>query len=160
MFEGIKFLVRLSVSGVLFQKVGPIYDKASWPVLVLRNGHFNFKFIVYSDMKDFIQIIRALFIEILNPIKDGLFQGCLRMGGLFGLPSLKSATQILQWWNLAVIPYLRKFQKMCKSRDTPFGFCWDQHFYWKSANFTTSRNPHIDWFLIHNFNFFKLFLSL
>ena len=38
----LRFLVRLSVSGVLFQKVGPIYDKASWPVLVLRNGHFNF----------------------------------------------------------------------------------------------------------------------
>ena len=38
----LKFLVHLSVSGVLFQNVGPIYDKASWPVLVLRNGHFNF----------------------------------------------------------------------------------------------------------------------
>ena len=25
----LKFLVRLNVSGVLFQKVGPIYDKAS-----------------------------------------------------------------------------------------------------------------------------------
>ena len=82
----LRFLVRLCVAGVLFQKVGPIYDKASWSVLVLRNGHLNFKFIVYSDMKDFIQIIRALFIEILNPIKDGLFQGCLRMGGAFWPP--------------------------------------------------------------------------
>ena len=38
----LRFLVRLSVSGVLFQKVGPIYGKASWLVLVLRNGHFDF----------------------------------------------------------------------------------------------------------------------
>ena len=38
----LRFLVRLCVSGVLFQKVGPIHDKASWPVLVLQNGHFNF----------------------------------------------------------------------------------------------------------------------
>ena len=69
MFEGIKFLVRLSVSGVLFQKVGPIYDKASWPVLVLQNGHFNFwklHLILYRDIKDFNQIIRTLFIEILK----------------------------------------------------------------------------------------------
>ena len=38
----LRFLVRLSVSGILFKKVGPIYEKATWPVLVLRNGHFNF----------------------------------------------------------------------------------------------------------------------
>ena len=33
----------------------------------------------------------------LNPIQDGLFRGCSRMGP----PSLKSVTHILQWWNLA-----------------------------------------------------------
>ena len=38
----LRFLVRLSVSGVLFQKVGLIYAKASWSVLVLGNGHFDF----------------------------------------------------------------------------------------------------------------------
>ena len=33
----------------------------------------------------------------LNPIQDGLFRGCSRWGGgLFGPPSLKSATHILQ----------------------------------------------------------------
>ena len=32
-----------------------------------------------------------------NPIQDGLFRGCSRMGeDLFGPPSLKSVTQILQ----------------------------------------------------------------
>ena len=34
---------------------------------------------------------------LLNLIQDGLFVGCSRMGGsLFGPPSLKSATNILQ----------------------------------------------------------------
>ena len=42
----------------------------------------------------------------LNPIQDGLFQGCLQMGALFAPPlprpsSLKSVTHILQWWNFA-----------------------------------------------------------
>ena len=39
----------------------------------------------------------------LNPIQDGHFRGCSLMGGAFCLlpPCLKSATHILQWWNLA-----------------------------------------------------------
>ena len=32
----------------------------------------------------------------INPIQDGLFRGCSRMGGLFGPSPLKSATNILQ----------------------------------------------------------------
>ena len=28
-----------------------------------------------------------------------------------------------------VIPYLRKTQKMYKSRDTSLDFCWNQHFF-------------------------------
>ena len=46
-----------------------------------------------------------------------------------------------------VIPYLRKIQKMYKSRDTPL----EHFFHRKSANFATSRNTHIDWNLIDNF---------
>ena len=43
--------------------------------------------------------VRGVF---LNPIQDGLFRGCSRMGrGGKGSPSLKSVTHILQWWNLA-----------------------------------------------------------
>ena len=37
----------------------------------------------------------------LNPIQDGLFQGCSRMGVAKKPPSLKSFTDILQWVNLA-----------------------------------------------------------
>ena len=40
--------------------------------------------------------------SVFNPIQDGHFRGCSRMGGVGeGLPSLKSVTHILQWWNLA-----------------------------------------------------------
>ena len=40
----------------------------------------------------------------------------------------KSITCILQWWNLAVIPYLNKIQKIYESRDSLLEFCWHQHF--------------------------------
>ena len=40
----------------------------------------------------------------------------------------KSITCILQWWNLAVIPYLKKIQKIYESRDSLLEFCWHQHF--------------------------------
>ena len=40
-----------------------------------------------------------------NPIQDGLFRDCSRLGGSQkgGGGSLKSVTHILQWWNLAQI---------------------------------------------------------
>ena len=28
-----------------------------------------------------------------------------------------------------VVPYLEKFQKLYESRDTPFEFCWHEHFF-------------------------------
>ena len=67
-----------------------------------------------------------------HPIQDGLFRGCSQMervggGGRQKAPSLKSVTHIVQWWNLAVIPYLMKIHKIYESRDLPLGFCWYQH---------------------------------
>ena len=60
-----------------------------------------------------------------------------------------------------VIPYLKKIQKIYKFRDTPFEFCWHQHFFYrKSANFAISRNTDIDCILMNNFQFFLLVLSL
>ena len=58
-------------------------------------------------------------------------------------PSLKSVTNILQWWKLAVIPYLEKIQKIYKSRDTPLEFCDISIFHRKSSNFAISRNRYI-----------------
>ena len=49
-----------------------------------------------------ISSVISLFSRTVNPIQDGLFRGCSRIGeGAFWPPSLKSATHILQWWNLA-----------------------------------------------------------
>ena len=92
----------------------------------------------------------------INPIQDGLFWGCSRMGGQKGPPSLKSVKLILQWSNLAQL-YLtqRRSKKIYESRDTPLEFCWHQHFFKrKSANFAISRNTDIDCILIHNFYLF------
>ena len=87
-----------------------------------------------------------------NPIQDGFFRGCWQRGmgrGGGGAkstppPCLKSLTHILQWWNLAVIPYVMKIQKLYESRETTLEFCWHQHFIPESANFAISRNIGID----------------
>ena len=99
---------------------------------------------------------------VFNPIQDRLFRGCSRMGGAFWppLPKIRHTNPTIMKFG-TVILYLRKNQKMYKSGDTPLGFCWHQHFFnLKSPNFATSRNPHTDWILIHNFYSFKLFSSL
>ena len=51
----------------------------------------------------------------VNPIQDGHFWGCSRMGGGGSNPTVvKFGT---------VIPYLKKIQKINESRDTPPDFC-------------------------------------
>ena len=50
--------------------------------------------------------------EHCNLIRDVTFAGCWRLGrGIKRPPSLKCFIHIRQWWNLAVIPYLKKTQK-------------------------------------------------
>ena len=66
MFEGIKILVRLNVPRILFQKVGPIYDKAKWPVLVLQNGHFNFWKLPLNWKLFFIATSKTSFLKRLH----------------------------------------------------------------------------------------------
>ena len=50
-------------------------------------------------------------------------------GGQKGWSSLKSVIHIIQWWNLAVISYLKKIQKLYESRDTAFNFPWWKHYF-------------------------------
>ena len=64
----------------------------------------------------------------INPIQDGLFRGCSRIGGPFcPLPKIRHTYPTMKKHG-TVISYLRKIQKMYKSRDTFFEFCWHQHF--------------------------------
>ena len=66
-----------------------------------------------------------------NPIQDGSFCGCWRMGGIKRPPPLPKiyhtypATMKLG----KVIPYLKMIQKIYESRDTSLEFCWHQHFF-------------------------------
>ena len=61
----------------------------------------------------------------INPIQDGFFWGCSRMGGgpfWSLLPKIRHTNPTMMKLG-TVIPYLRKIQKMYKSHDTPLGFC-------------------------------------
>ena len=65
------------------------------------------------------------FCPYVNPIQDGLFRGCSRMG-LGGtkrppLPKIFHTYPTMMKVG-AVIPYLKKIQKICKSHDTPLDF--------------------------------------
>ena len=53
----------------------------------------------------------------LTLFRMGIF-GAAHLWGTERPPSLKSVTHILQWWNLAVISYLKKIQKIYESCDT------------------------------------------
>ena len=53
-----------------------------------------------------------------------------------------------------VIPYLKKIQKMYKSRDTPLGFCWHQHFFTGIQQILLHQEIHIKtgfWYIISIF---------
>ena len=57
--------------------------------------------------------------------------------------SLKS---VLQWWNLAVIPYLKKIQKLYETRDTPLEFWWHHHFLPEISKFCYIKKK---WYRLH-----------
>ena len=107
-------------------------------------------------LKFFMNLAPSVGWVLLNRIQDGHFQGCSRMGGWQkGSPYLKSVTHILQWWNLTVVPYLRKIQKnICITWHTSWVLLTSAFFHWKSAIFAISRNTDIDCILVHNFYFF------
>ena len=66
----------------------------------------------------------------LNPIQDGHFRGCSRMGGETKRPTLPKICHRYPCHRYptmmelgTVIPYFKKIQKICESRDTPLEFC-------------------------------------
>ena len=60
-----------------------------------------------------------------------------------------------------VIPYLRRIQKMCESRDKPLEFCWHQHFLTWNQQILPYQEIQIKiafWYIISNsFNFSWVF---
>ena len=91
-------------------------------------------------------IVRIEFdVSFFNPIQDGLFRGCSRMGGgLFGPPLSKIRHTYPTMMKLGtVIPYLRKIQKMYKSRDTYFDSCRHQRFFTGNQQILPHQEVHI-----------------
>ena len=95
-----------------------------------------------------------------NPIQDGHFRGCSRMGG--GGTKRRLFPKICHRYSTmmklgTVIPYLKKIQKIYESRDTPFEFCWHKHFL--TGNQQILFYTDIDCILIHDFWVFKYFFN-
>ena len=85
---------------------------------------------------------KSLNITSFNPIQDGYFRGCSRMGvtRIPPCPSKICRTYPTMMKLGTVIPYLKKIQKILKI-----------FFHRKSASFVISRNTDIDCILVHNF---------
>ena len=105
----------------------------------------------------FRKTIKEYFENInVDPIQDGPFRGCPRMGVGAKRPLLlKICHTHPAITNLGtVIPYLKKTQKYVNHLTHRLGSADISIFYQKSANFSISRNADIDCILIHNFQFF------
>ena len=72
-----------------------------------------------------------IFLIFANPLQDGSFYGLLadRGRGIVGQNGPHFPKSHI-WWKLSVLPYLKKIQRMYKSRDTSLKFCW--HFFFFS----------------------------
>ena len=82
--------------------------------------------------------------SFFNPFQDGYFRDCSRMGGPFWSPLPKIRHTYPTMMKLGtVIPYLRKIQKMYKSRDTFLKFCWHQHFLTGNQQILLHQEIHI-----------------
>ena len=131
----------------------------------LKNGPGTSAYIVvngaiwrfyYVDVSrgEAIEILKGLFPKHFNPIQDGHFWGCSRMGGSKKAPIPKICHRYPTMMKLGmVIPYLKKIQKIYESRDTPspWVLLTSAFFHRKSENFVISRNTDVDCISIHNF---------
>ena len=95
-----------------------------------------------------------------NPIQDGHFWGCSKMGvggGGKKSPLLKICHTYPAMMKLStVIPYLKKIPKLYKSRDTPPEFCWHQHFFPEISKFCyiNKCRYRLYWYIVsYSFNF-------
>ena len=90
-------------------------------------------------------------IFTLISIQDRLFRGCSQIGGQKGpLPKFCHIYPTMMKLG-TVIPYLKKIQKIYKSRDTPLEFCWHQHFSPEISKFCYIKKCRYRLHLIYNF---------
>ena len=95
------------------------------------------------------------FVElVLNPIQDGLFRGCSRMGGKkVPHPKICHTSCNNETWHNYTLPK-EDPKNIWITGHIPWVLLTSALFYWKSANFGISRNTDVDCILIHNFKFF------
>ena len=91
----------------------------------------------------------------------GIFGAAHGCGGQIGpLPKICQAYPTMTKL-CTVIPYLKKIQKLYKSRDTSPEFCWNQHFFTGNQQILLYQEIQIYiafWYIIYNsFNFSWVF---
>ena len=107
--------------------------------------HIFFIFCPFKSDKLWNEREEYFYLLILNPIHDGLVMG--------GGPFLAPFPKIRHTHPTMMKPYLRKIQKIHKSRDTSFEFCWYQHFFTGNQQILLHREIHIligFWYKISN----------
>ena len=83
-------------------------------------NHHTFSFLDIEIIEVIRNIQKQPLRGDLNPIQDGQFRGCSRMGGDKKAPLPKICHTYPTIMKLGtVIPYLKKIQKICESRNTP-----------------------------------------
>ena len=85
---------------------------------------FDWKWITPGFYQKYVTEINTT-QPVVNPIQDGLFRGHSRVWPPSPLCHIYPTMMKLG----TVISYLRKIQKIYKSRDISLEFCWYQHFF-------------------------------
>ena len=130
-FKLLIYDIRLSPE-LLLPYMGP-ESESSLRSRYFRKCHMNFKLLPRNFHTSSLlkQNSVVKFVHKVNPFQDGSFSGYLRMGAKSPLPT-HTHTQLTKICHTyptmiklgTVITYLKKIQKICKSRDTPLEFCW------------------------------------
>ena len=105
---------------------------------------------------------KSLNITSFNPIQDGYFRGCSRMGvtRIPPCPSKICHTYPTMMKLGTVIPYLKKIPKIYESRDTPPKFYWHQHFFTENQQILLYQDIQIKIAFWYNFSWvFKDFFN-
>ena len=98
-------------------------------------------------------------VSDFNPVQDGPFRGCSRMGGNKKAPLHKICQTYPTMMKLGTdIPYLKKIQKIYESCDAPLAFCWHQCFFTENQQILFYQEIHISiafsYIMSNSFNFF------
>ena len=117
-------------------------------------GHIPSQMHPSSTTLSWVTLIFMLFV-LSTLFRMGFFGTADRWGTGKKVPSLKPVYTYPAMMKLSTVtPYLKKIQKIYKSRDTSFSSANIRIFHRKSATFVISRKTDVDCILTHNFKIF------